>query len=92
MNQTDPEALDLCVHIVRFGFWDNLRWTGRKKKITKNKEKCIQCMFAFNRLCEYRLGDSFAEVGFQLKEPIVWRLNVEVQRGEEVALTPTLIQ
>lgn len=25
MNQTDPEALDLCVHNVRFGFWDNLR-------------------------------------------------------------------
>lgn len=23
MNQTDPEALDLCVHNVRFGFWDN---------------------------------------------------------------------
>lgn len=32
MNQTDPEALDLCVHNVRFGFWDNLRWAGRKEK------------------------------------------------------------
>lgn len=31
MNQTDPEALDLCVHNVRFGFWDNLRWAGRKE-------------------------------------------------------------
>lgn len=38
MNQTDPEALDLCVHNVRFGFWDNLRWAGRKEKNNKKQQ------------------------------------------------------